>query len=159
MIVDAPHLKLPIYRRWVGMLRRRAASATRVLTGMVAGLAWLLISNHCAIVSAAEEVKPTQHGCPMHASAPVHRPVPAKQPGDQLCCKNLHATAAKLALDRIFAFKAPSLAIFSDPIPFEAHVGQTFSPRCLDTGPPEFRSFSELILQRSLLAHAPPFLA
>ena len=29
----------------------------------------------------------------------------------------------------------------------------------LDTGPPGARSFAELTLQRSLLAHAPPFLA
>ena len=29
----------------------------------------------------------------------------------------------------------------------------------LDTGPPESRSFAELILQRSILAHAPPVLS
>jgi hypothetical protein len=29
----------------------------------------------------------------------------------------------------------------------------------LDTGPPGARSFAELILQRSLFAHAPPFRA
>ena len=29
----------------------------------------------------------------------------------------------------------------------------------LDTGPPDAHSFAELILQRSLLAHAPPSLA
>jgi hypothetical protein len=95
----------------------------------------------------------------MHASAPVHRPVPAKRLVDQLCCKSLHATAAKLSLVRVFPFKTPSLAVFSDPIPFGARVGQPSSSLCLDTGPPEFLSFSELILQRSLLAHAPPFLA
>jgi hypothetical protein len=141
------------------MPRHHAASAIRVLTGTLAGLSWLLISNHCAIVSAAEEAKPPEHGCPMHASAPVQRPVPAKQFGDQLCCKNLHATAAKLSLARIFPLNTPFVAVFSKPAPFETRVGQTFSPLCLDTGPPEFRSFSELILQRSLLAHAPPFLA
>jgi hypothetical protein len=32
-------------------------------------------------------------------------------------------------------------------------------PLLLDTGPPGARSFAELILQRSILAHAPPFLA
>jgi hypothetical protein len=30
-------------------------------------------------------------------------------------------------------------------------------PLELDTGPPSSRSFAELILQRSILAHAPPF--
>ena len=33
------------------------------------------------------------------------------------------------------------------------------APLLLDTGPPGAHSFAELILQRSLLAHAPPFLA
>jgi hypothetical protein len=36
---------------------------------------------------------------------------------------------------------------------------RTAAPLLLDTGPPGARSFAELILQRSLLAHAPPILA
>jgi hypothetical protein len=33
------------------------------------------------------------------------------------------------------------------------------APLSLDTGPPHAHSFTELILQRSLLAHAPPHVA
>jgi hypothetical protein len=36
--------------------------------------------------------------------------------------------------------------------------GSALAPLLLDTGPPAARSFAELILQRSLLAHAPPVL-
>jgi hypothetical protein len=35
----------------------------------------------------------------------------------------------------------------------------SFSSAALDTGPPGAFSFAELILQQSLRAHAPPFLA
>jgi hypothetical protein len=140
-------------------MRRSWRSGVHVLTGAIAGLSWLLISNHCTIVSATEEAKPAKDVCPMHASAPVHRQAPAKQLGDQLCCKNLQATAAKLSLARILPLKAVLLAVFSDPAPFENRVYETSPALCLDTGPPSFRSFSELVLQRSLLAHAPPSLA
>jgi hypothetical protein len=37
-----------------------------------------------------------------------------------------------------------------------AYLQMTVAPLFLDTGPPDAHSFAELILQRSLLAHAPP---
>src|SRR6266508_473132 len=40
-----------------------------------------------------------------------------------------------------------------------AYSQTTPVPLSLDTGPPGVRSFAELILQQSLLAHAPPSLA
>jgi len=39
-----------------------------------------------------------------------------------------------------------------------AHFRDALAPLLLDTGPPGARSFAELILQQSLLAHAPPVL-
>src|SRR4051794_34648932 len=138
-------------------MRSRLSSAVRVLTGTIAGLSWLLISNHCTIVSASEAVKPAEDVCPMHASAPLERKAPAKQVGDQLCCKNLHATAAKVSLERVLPLHAPLLVVFSDPAPSQSELAETSPPLCLDTGPPLSLSFSELVLQRSLLAHAPPF--
>lgn len=160
MIDKAPHLILAFFTRWIGM-RSGPASAVRVLAGTMAGLSWLLISNHCTIVSATEanEVKPSEHVCPMHASAPIHRQAPAKQLGDQLCCKNLQATAAKLSLVRVLPVRTSLMAVLSDPFPFEIRVEATTPSLCLDTGPPPSRSFSELVLQRSLLAHAPPIVA
>jgi len=43
-----------------------------------------------------------------------------------------------------------------DEFTLVAHSHTTPAPLFLDTGPPEARTFAELILQRSLLAHAPP---
>jgi hypothetical protein len=40
---------------------------------------------------------------------------------------------------------------------FIVHQSRAAAPLLLDTGPPGAFSFAELILQRSLLAHAPPF--
>ena len=39
------------------------------------------------------------------------------------------------------------------------YSSRVVAPLLLDTGPPGAFSFAELILQQSLLAHAPPFLA
>jgi hypothetical protein len=39
-----------------------------------------------------------------------------------------------------------------------AHSRAALAPLFFDTGPPGAHSFAELILQRSLLAHAPPSL-
>jgi hypothetical protein len=159
-MIASPYLKFAFFTRLIGM-RSGSASAVRAFAGTIAGVSWLLISNHCTIVSAAEanEVKPAEHVCPMHASAPIHRQAPAKQLGDQLCCKSLHATAAKLSLARVLPLRASFVAVLSDPSPFEIRVERTSPPLCLDTGPPPSHSFSELVLQRSLLAHAPPIVA
>lgn len=37
-----------------------------------------------------------------------------------------------------------------------AHLHTTPAPLFIDTGPPKAQTFAELILQRSLLSHAPP---
>jgi hypothetical protein len=42
---------------------------------------------------------------------------------------------------------------------FVLYPSRAVAPLLLDTGPPGAFSFAELILQQSLLAHAPPFVA
>jgi hypothetical protein len=76
------------------------------------------------------------------------------------CCKILRAVAPTISKSW-----TRSDGDFSDiHFPFEdcrllAHFRDALAPLLLDTGPPDAHSFAELILQRSLLAHAPPFLA
>ena len=73
------------------------------------------------------------------------------------CCKVLRAVVPSISKSW-----TPGDADFSDiHFPFEdcrllGHFRDTLAPLLLDTGPPEAHSFAELILQRSLLAHAPP---
>jgi len=70
------------------------------------------------------------------------------------CCKDLRAVASYAAKD---------FAAASQLVGVQDYVAAVLpSPRvaaqllALDTGPPRSLSFAELILQRSILAHAPP---
>ncbi len=76
-----------------------------------------------------------------------------------VCCKTLTATPApgkiSAGYDLNFFGTQPYLEI-----DFQLWIGQFNVPAVeLDTGPPEIRTFAESVLQRSLLAHAPPVLA
>ncbi len=125
----------------------------------LAALAWMAASNHCALASfegsAGMIAAPSCHG--MHDG---HAPSKQKQQGDVECCKVLRATLPSLA-KTLVAQPALNFAIQTW---FVALVGMSEQPRLilpleLDTGPPGSVSFAETVLQRSLLAHAPPSLA
>ena len=123
---------------------------------LVAICAWFAISNHCVFAALATNDTASRQ-CPFH-SKPTKQEKPST--GAQ-CCKILRAVApvpakswarndAKLFdADRYGGEQALTIA----------YSQTTLVPLSLDTGPPGVRSFAELILQRSLLAHAPPFLA
>lgn len=123
--------------------------------------AWLAISNHCALTAApANEsvgAAPTEEpACPFHAqkTAPA-KPKPAK---DSPCCKILRAIVGKKAAGArpvLFEIAGSSqdFAILIVP----ATPDRISLPSLYDHGPPG-STFAELILQQSLLAHAPPVL-
>ncbi len=132
------------------------------LIGSVTVVAWFVISNHCVIDAAisAPTAASIHHDdcCPMDANKPAAPTQPKKQGDAQVCCKNLPATALK-GSQPLASFVAPLLAIVSDRHDvFESKREENLS-LCLDTGPPKAVSFSELVLQRSLLVHAPPSIA
>jgi hypothetical protein len=89
--------------------------------------------------------------CPMH-SAPAKDKPAANIP----CCKDLRAIAPN-AVKNITAAAAQLVGV-------QSYVTAVFLPPprrttqllALETGPPPSISFAESILQRSLLAHAPP---
>jgi hypothetical protein len=91
------------------------------------------------------------------------QPSPAKKDGgkEMPCCKVLRATIAK---DRSIVQDPVTLA---QPIQYPAVVEillfSSSQPSGIsnefDTGPPFALSFAELIFQRSLFSHAPPFLS
>ena len=96
----------------------------------------------------------TLAACPFHS-----KPEKQKEQSSQVqCCKILRAVAPTIAKSW-----TRSDSDFSDiDFRFEyhrllAHFRDALAPLLLDTGPPlTALSFAELILQRSLLAHAPP---
>ena len=134
----------------------------RALIVATSMLAWLAASDHCILASSP----PVSHAQPQDDAMPSHCPMHAKQQpsqpqkqngcADLPCCKNLQATATvtgkvvanPLWLGALVAyFHAPAV----DPA-----IELAESLFCSDTGPPGERSFAELVLQRSVLAHAPP---
>ena len=133
-------------------------SMARLLTVIITAFAWFLISNHCVLAD-------VQHV--PQAKASCHQPccgdrAPAKNKTESAteCCKTLRATLTGAAKDlagydsSLFAlqlyFIGPAISTNAvAPIPILE----------LDTGPPFVHTFAESVLQRSILAHAPPLVA
>jgi hypothetical protein len=136
------------------------SKALRLLLTIVVMLAWLGASNHCVLAAPAREhLAKGEDGMP--SNCPMHRqraPSPEKSNGcgDLPCCKTLQATTALTAklvpkpiwLGLLLTFFRSSIA---KP---NAEVANLLPS--LDTGPPGANNFTESVLQRSILAHAPP---
>jgi hypothetical protein len=122
----------------------------------IAICSWIAVSNHCAIAAVASEMPKTQTECPFHS-----KPAKQKEQSSQVqCCRILRAivfTQSK-AWARDDAKFSDAVFCIEECAPFASSL-RALVPLLLDTGPPKSRSFAELILQRSLLAHAPPCLA
>lgn len=124
----------------------------------IGAAAWLSISNHCALGAMQTPVEVPMPSC--HAPTPA-KEAPAKHEPKNVveCCKILRATlltlSKNLAADTL-AFVTHTYVALTLPRPVESR------PACIfewDTGPPGAGSFAEIVLQRSILAHAPPSLS
>jgi hypothetical protein len=131
-------------------------ASARCLIVAIAICSWIAISNHCAFAAVATKDASEQAACPFHS-----KPEKQKEQSSQVeCCKVLRAVVPIVAKSW-----APNERDFSDiHFPSEdcrplAHFRDALAPLLLDTGPPGVHSFAELILQRSLFAHAPPSVA
>ena len=133
----------------------------RRLLVLVAAISWLGLSNHCALGLAMmanrgpEEL--SAHNC-CASKVPV-QPVPTRK-SSLPCCKTLPVVAvAPLEVPAWSATGFQPLAIdlltTGSKLPRPDLIGHLFA----DTGPPVNRSFAETVLQRCLLAHAPPCLS
>ena len=143
-----------------GLIEGEAVKRTRynvirfaiVLTTM---MAWFSISNHCALGGLIAKTHSVV--APMHCHG--NQPAPSKKSSQEetLCCKMLRATLtseAKVVEVASKTFLPIQYSIVAELI----SVPETqLSPLELDTGPPFAGSFAESVLQRSILAHAPPF--
>jgi hypothetical protein len=129
-------------------------SSLRGTIVVIAICSWLAISNHCVFAALATNNTPSTE-CPFH-SKPKEKPTTGAQ-----CCKVLRAVAPVTAKSwaRDDAKLSHANAYRGECALTVACSKTTPVPLSLDTGPPGLRSFAELILQRSLLAHAPPSLA
>lgn len=104
-------------------------------------------------------------GCELHAQHAFHgdHSAPTKdrdqnRDDDSQCCKSLQITLYTPAKNLVnydsslFTLHAFFAAIFSYPDSYVLRL----NPLEIDTGPPRSISFVESVLQRSILAHAPP---
>jgi hypothetical protein len=131
----------------------RRSQISSVFTALLTICAWFAISNHCLLATIAREKKPPADQCPFHSKQSA--PAKQKESSDSPCCKILRAVAPAIA--KGFAPKTFAL----NRINFDAAVIATppkvaIPASAFDTGPPGADSFAELILQQSILAHAPP---
>ena len=117
---------------------------------------WIAISNHCAFAAVASEMHKAQTECPFHS-----KPAKQKEQSPQVqCCKVLRAVF--FAKDKTWARDDARFGVANFPIQARSLVVcslRTAVPLSLNSGPPGALSFAELILQRSIFAHAPPFVA
>lgn len=139
-------------------MKRARDEAIRISIVLTTIVAWLSISNHCAVgaIFAAKMQSPM---------AQIHchdtQPSPSKKSGDEEmpCCKVLRATIAKdgTVVLGLLKFAQPTAYPKTVEIVWLNSLPHASMANELDTGPPFVSSFAELILQRSLFAHAPPF--
>jgi hypothetical protein len=131
-------------------------SSARGAIVLVAICSWFAISNHCAFAALATKTDSVQTRCPFH-SKPAKQ---EKQSNGAQCCKILRAIAPVVtkSWNRDHA-NFSGVDLCPEERKGAQHLRIALVPSFLDTGPPDAHSFAELILQRSLLAHAPPILA
>ena len=129
-------------------------AVTRCAAVAIAITSWIAVSNHCAFAAVAREPDKAQTECPFHS-----KPAKQKEQSSQVqCCKILRAVV--FAKTKDWARNDAKFCDANFPVQagvFVAYSLRTVAPLLLDTGPPRAFSFAELILQSSLLAHAPPF--
>ncbi len=133
---------------------------TRAAGAMISFLViagWLVATNHC-VVAGLLPTAPAPSA--EHEHCPGHKAPAGEQKsgdcGDTSCCKSLSAPVA-LAKNLAGYDLGIFVAIAYPAKECDALLGQHDAPISeLDTGPPCADSFAEAVLQRSLLAHAPP---
>jgi hypothetical protein len=131
-------------------------ASIRCIGVAIAICSWIAISNHCAFAAIAAKRDSMQSACPFHS-----KPADQKQQSSQAqCCKILRAVV--LAQPKSWARDDADFSdvdLCADERALIVCSLRTPAPLLLDTGPPDAHSFAELVLQRSLLTHAPPSLA
>jgi hypothetical protein len=140
----------------VSTIERSMKGSLRCIGVTIAICSWIAVSNHCAFAAVAREIDKAQTGCPFHS-----KPAKQKEQSSQVqCCKILRAVV--FAKTKNWARNDAKVCYANFPVQADAVVmysSRAVAPLLLDTGPPNAYSFAELILQQSLLAHAPPFVA
>jgi hypothetical protein len=119
---------------------------------------WFAFANHCEL-AAMLAPKPSQtHNCCKQQQTADTAPLKGDQQNRAECCKGFHPAVLSIGQEPASpnVFPTPlcnlvTVIVFPDAL-HTADIAE------VDTGPPFASSFAEVVLQRSLLAHAPPSL-
>jgi hypothetical protein len=140
----------------------RANFALRTAVAVLVFLGFVVLSNHCALSEMlarhTETKQETDSGCCHKSSAPPkEQPLCPQLPSG--CCKTLKVTmpdGAKVPGEPVTAM-VPMIAEWLETLILPLTDKDPIAP---GTGPPpDVPGFVELVLHRSLRAHAPPFAA
>ena len=137
-------------------LKLAMRASTRCAVVLIAICSWFAISNHCAFAAVATKTDSAQTECPFHSKTAKQK----QEPAQLQCCKVLRAVV--FAQTKSWSRDDAKYSDVGFRVEEFAHLALSYNAQAslsLDTGPPAGRSFAELILQRSLLAHAPPIVA
>jgi hypothetical protein len=133
---------------------RQARWLSAVVT-CVAAFAWLVAANHCAFATIAAHSAKTAHACCHDEDGQHDQSLPAF-PQSMQCCDTLKAAVPVQAVaPAVSLYELQPAWIESENLPnLAAAQSLVIAPA---TGPPpRAETFVEVVLNRSLLAHAPP---
>ena len=150
----SPRITIDKMQRYMNAMGRSRIVQVSIVLFVI--FSWIAISNHCAFgaVTAQAEASPT--ACPFHSKPAKQK----EQPTQVQCCKILRAVVSTATKSWVREETRVSDAdLYFEKLAVIATSRNAPLPLLLDTGPPGAPSFAELILQRSILAHAPPRLA
>jgi hypothetical protein len=131
----------------------------RFAVSLIAVSAWLAASNHCAIgatVPTQLAKAPTHPGCPGHSA-----PKKDGKSSEMECCQSFPPAAAD-AGKTVVSYDSHNFALrlyFVTALLAPQGPDRDLRPLELDTGPPRAPWFVASVLQRSIPAHAPPYVA
>jgi len=133
----------------------RQARWFAAMVTLVAVAAWLVASNHCAFATIAAHSAKTTHACCHDEDAQHDRSMPTL-PQSMECCDTLKAFVPVQAV-------APAASLYElQPAWIESEIlpnlaaAQSLVIAPATGPPPRAETFVEVVLNRSLLAHAPP---
>jgi hypothetical protein len=135
----------------------RLISAVRFAIVLAMSISWFAMANRCALVLAVASTEERSHSCCQEDNDAAKTPGKGNEQSTGECCKTLDATFVSVAKpltdsNASFALDSSFVAL----VVFPNTAGFMPLTIALNTGPPFASSFAEAVLQRSILAHAPP---
>jgi hypothetical protein len=132
----------------------RASLLTRCLVAVVTLLSWLVLTNHCALAAILPSIP--AKSIHAHCHAAMHQgKKESPDRGLRECCQ---AVKASLPSKMLLKFDASffTLQAYAVLVTLAPRTSEPDTELLQDHGPPAVGSFAEIVLQRSLLSHAPP---